>query len=120
MGARMVVAAEALPCVTPESLVSVFSPRRAGGREGGNVPRLDNAAATCPASRPRAPAQAVVGGWVVLGGQRLRRSCDPEWVARTWADDWDERRAGQGCPKCAEGRPDEDQWGVQVLRRAVG
>ena len=41
--------------------------------------------------------------------------CDPGWVARTWPGDWDERRAGQGCAKCAEGRPDEDQWGVRFF-----
>lgn len=35
---------------------------------------------------------------------------------RTWPGDWDEQRAGLGCPKCAEGRPDEDQWGVRSFK----
>ena len=34
---------------------------------------------------------------------------------RTWPGDWGERRAGLGCAKCAEGRPDEDQWGVRFF-----
>jgi len=29
--------------------------------------------------------------------------------ARTWPVDWEQRRAGENCPKCAEGRPDEDE-----------
>jgi diadenosine tetraphosphate (Ap4A) HIT family hydrolase len=35
---------------------------------------------------------------------------------RTWPGDWGERRAGVGCAKCAEGRPDEDQWGVRFFK----
>jgi diadenosine tetraphosphate (Ap4A) HIT family hydrolase len=37
-------------------------------------------------------------------------------MARTWPGDWDERRAGRDCPKCAEGRPDEDRWGVRFFK----
>jgi diadenosine tetraphosphate (Ap4A) HIT family hydrolase len=36
-------------------------------------------------------------------------------MPRTWPQDWDARRAGQGCPKCAEGRPAEDQWGIRFF-----
>lgn len=36
-------------------------------------------------------------------------------MVRTWPGDWSEQRAGRGCPKCAEGRPDEDQWGVRFF-----
>ncbi len=30
---------------------------------------------------------------------------------RTWPHDWEERRAGAGCPKCRRGRADEDESG---------
>lgn len=36
-------------------------------------------------------------------------------MARTWPADWAARRAGQNCPKCAEGRPAEDRWGVRFF-----
>ncbi len=36
-------------------------------------------------------------------------------MSRTWPEDWDARRAGEDCPKCAEGRPDEDPWGVRFF-----
>src|SRR5690348_5714395 len=34
-------------------------------------------------------------------------------VARTWADSWEAEWAGEGCPKCAQGRPDQDEYGVR-------
>jgi diadenosine tetraphosphate (Ap4A) HIT family hydrolase len=34
-------------------------------------------------------------------------------VDRTWADSWEAEWAGEGCAKCAQGRPDEDEWGVR-------
>jgi diadenosine tetraphosphate (Ap4A) HIT family hydrolase len=34
---------------------------------------------------------------------------------RTWPLDWERRRAGDGCPKCAEGRVDDDGWGHRFL-----
>ena len=39
---------------------------------------------------------------------------------RTWLADWEGRRRGVGCPMCAEGRPDETEYGVRVFagRRA--
>jgi len=36
-------------------------------------------------------------------------------VPRTWPEEWDARRNGQGYPKCAEGRPGEDLWGVRIF-----
>src|SRR5215218_2867661 len=33
----------------------------------------------------------------------------------TWPPDWAERVGGKDCPMCAQGRPDEDEWGVRVL-----
>ncbi len=32
---------------------------------------------------------------------------------RTWAEDWERRRAGEGCVMCAHGRPDRDDNGNQ-------
>ncbi len=32
-------------------------------------------------------------------------------AARTWPADWHERVRGDGCPLCAEGRPDENEHG---------
>jgi len=42
---------------------------------------------------------------------------DAAWMARvrTWPGDWAERRAGRDCAKCAEGRPEEDEWGVRFF-----
>jgi diadenosine tetraphosphate (Ap4A) HIT family hydrolase len=34
-------------------------------------------------------------------------------MSRTWPDDWEARRQGANCIKCAEGRPGEDQWSVR-------
>jgi diadenosine tetraphosphate (Ap4A) HIT family hydrolase len=36
-------------------------------------------------------------------------------MPRTWPEDWESRRAGKDCPKCAEGRPSEDPWGVRFF-----
>jgi diadenosine tetraphosphate (Ap4A) HIT family hydrolase len=36
-------------------------------------------------------------------------------MPRTWPADWDARRGGQDCPKCAEGRPGQDPWGVRFF-----
>ena len=36
-------------------------------------------------------------------------------VGQTWPEDWDDRRRGVGCALCAEGRPDENEWGVRVF-----
>ncbi|HEY3143286.1 MAG TPA: hypothetical protein VGJ86_19255, partial [Acidimicrobiales bacterium] len=30
---------------------------------------------------------------------------------RTWPDQWFAWRDGDGCPKCAQGRPERDNWG---------
>ena len=36
-------------------------------------------------------------------------------MTRTWPDDWEERKAGVGCPSCERiGIPEHD-WGVRVL-----
>lgn len=34
-------------------------------------------------------------------------------MARTWAETWEAEWAGEGCPKCAQGRPDQDEYGVR-------
>ncbi len=34
---------------------------------------------------------------------------------RTWPGDWAERQAGRDCAKCAEGRVEEDPWGVRFF-----
>ena len=36
-------------------------------------------------------------------------------MSTTWPPDWTERVRGKDCPMCAQGRPDEDEWGVRVL-----
>ena len=36
-------------------------------------------------------------------------------MKRTWPHDWQARRAGQDCPKCGEGRPETDRWGVRFF-----
>jgi diadenosine tetraphosphate (Ap4A) HIT family hydrolase len=35
--------------------------------------------------------------------------------ARTWPEDWGRRRQGEGCPMCAEGRPDETAGGIRFF-----
>jgi diadenosine tetraphosphate (Ap4A) HIT family hydrolase len=38
---------------------------------------------------------------------------------RLWPEDWEQRVAGEGCPVCAEGRPDESNGRVRVYRGDV-
>ena len=40
-------------------------------------------------------------------------------MKRTWDEDWDERKAGKGCPMCAEGRPDETYGNARVFTGRV-
>jgi len=37
-------------------------------------------------------------------------------VPRTWPDDWEQRYRGVGCVMCAQGRPDENEYGIRVYR----
>jgi diadenosine tetraphosphate (Ap4A) HIT family hydrolase len=41
---------------------------------------------------------------------------DTPGVPRTWAADWEQRKRGDGCPMCAQGRPEEDEHGIRVYR----
>jgi diadenosine tetraphosphate (Ap4A) HIT family hydrolase len=34
---------------------------------------------------------------------------------KQWPPDWDERRRGKDCPMCAEGRPDDNGFGLRVF-----
>ena len=34
---------------------------------------------------------------------------------KEWPKDWDERRRGKDCPMCAEGRPDDNGFGLRVF-----
>ena len=36
-------------------------------------------------------------------------------MTRTWDADWEERKAGKGCPICAEGRPDDTHGNARVF-----
>jgi diadenosine tetraphosphate (Ap4A) HIT family hydrolase len=36
-------------------------------------------------------------------------------MTRTWPKDWDARMRGDGCPMCAQGRADENGFGVRFL-----
>jgi diadenosine tetraphosphate (Ap4A) HIT family hydrolase len=36
-----------------------------------------------------------------------------------WPADWDERRRGKDCPMCAEGRTDDNGFGVRIFEGAV-
>jgi diadenosine tetraphosphate (Ap4A) HIT family hydrolase len=38
---------------------------------------------------------------------------------RTWDADWEARRAGQACPMCAEGRPDEAHGNARIFAGRV-
>ena len=40
-------------------------------------------------------------------------------MTRTWDADWDERKAGKGCPMCAEGRPDDTYGNARVFAGRV-
>lgn len=39
-------------------------------------------------------------------------------MPRTWPDDWDARVRGEGCPMCADGRPDASPYGVRFFTGA--
>lgn len=41
---------------------------------------------------------------------------DTPRVSRTWPDDWERRFRGEGCPMCAQGRPEENEFGIRVYR----
>jgi diadenosine tetraphosphate (Ap4A) HIT family hydrolase len=34
---------------------------------------------------------------------------------RTWPENWEALRAGEGCPACLQGRAEEDEWGVRYF-----
>lgn len=36
-------------------------------------------------------------------------------MGRTWPEDWEERKAGAGCPSCARIGVPEHDWGIRVL-----
>jgi hypothetical protein len=38
---------------------------------------------------------------------------------RTWPEDWDEQRAGKGCPACTDGRSDDIGFGVRFFAGEV-
>lgn len=40
-------------------------------------------------------------------------------MTRTWDADWEARRAGKGCPMCAEGRPDESHGNARIFAGRV-
>jgi diadenosine tetraphosphate (Ap4A) HIT family hydrolase len=57
---------------------------------------------------------------VVIGGVRLKGVPLPigdiiGFVARTWPEDWEERKAGVGCPSCVRIGVPEHDWGIRVL-----
>jgi diadenosine tetraphosphate (Ap4A) HIT family hydrolase len=41
---------------------------------------------------------------------------DTPRVPRTWPADWEQRLRGEGCAMCAQGRPDETEFGIRVYR----
>ena len=41
---------------------------------------------------------------------------DTPGVPRTWPDDWERRYRGDGCVMCAQGRPEENEFGIRVYR----
>jgi diadenosine tetraphosphate (Ap4A) HIT family hydrolase len=41
---------------------------------------------------------------------------DTPGVQRTWPDDWERRYRGESCPMCAQGRPDENDFGIRVYK----
>src|SRR5204863_8510822 len=41
---------------------------------------------------------------------------DTRAVSRTWPDDWERRYRGEGCVMCAQGRPEENEFGIRVYR----
>jgi diadenosine tetraphosphate (Ap4A) HIT family hydrolase len=40
-------------------------------------------------------------------------------MTRTWDADWEERKAGRGCPMCKEGRPDETHGNARIFTGRV-
>jgi len=40
-------------------------------------------------------------------------------MTRTWDSDWEERKAGKGCPMCSEGRPDETYGNARIFAGRV-
>ena len=40
-------------------------------------------------------------------------------MTRTWDADWDQRKAGKGCPMCSEGRPDETHGNARIFAGRV-
>ena len=41
---------------------------------------------------------------------------DTRRVSRTWPDDWERRYRGDDCLMCAQGRPEENEFGIRVYR----
>ena len=41
---------------------------------------------------------------------------DTPRVSRTWPDDWEQRYRGDDCLMCAQGRPEENEFGIRVFR----
>jgi diadenosine tetraphosphate (Ap4A) HIT family hydrolase len=41
---------------------------------------------------------------------------DTPGVPRTWPADWEKRYRGEGCVMCAQGRPEENEFGIRVYR----
>ena len=37
-------------------------------------------------------------------------------MSRTWPDDWERRYRGDDCRMCAQGRPEENEFGIRVYR----
>lgn len=37
-------------------------------------------------------------------------------MTRTWPDDWERRYRGESCWMCAQGRPEENEFGIRVYR----
>lgn len=40
-------------------------------------------------------------------------------MAEAWPSNWQAQRAGEGCPFCAEGRPDENPYGIRIYAGQV-
>jgi diadenosine tetraphosphate (Ap4A) HIT family hydrolase len=44
---------------------------------------------------------------------------DTRRVPRTWPTDWEKRYRGEGCVMCAQGRPEENEFGIRVYRSDI-
>jgi diadenosine tetraphosphate (Ap4A) HIT family hydrolase len=44
---------------------------------------------------------------------------DTPRVPRTWPADWERRYGGEGCLMCAQGRPEENEFGIRVYRSDI-